>query len=278
MTYFCAAMKPRNPLPSATSSPLTLGALAFAFALACVACGPKKAPENAESPAATDAEDGGAAEGTSAEKAAPGEGDAKGAGGRKDDCTGFEFENLDEPLNKSACEVPNTTEPGKDMKDKLEVKVTPIPPRVAPGGKVDLIVAFVNKSKDPLPLSFRVDPTPRFEIEVSDAKNKRVDQPPGKPPAVKKAPSRPPEADPKTARITLAPNGTARMKLVWSASRMRWAPEKLAGSLDRSFPRAPGGPLAKGKYNIRVITPLIGVYEGVDKEVSAPKAQVDVGG
>jgi hypothetical protein len=270
-------MKPWNP-PTSLARSRVLLVLAVAGALLAPGCGPKKAPENAETNPTADAEDGGAAEATGTDKPAPGEGDAKTAGGKKDDCTGFEFENLDEPLNKSACEVPNTTEPGKEMKDKLEVKLTPIPPRVAPGGKLELIVAFVNKSKEPLPLSFRIDPTPRFEIEVSDAKNKRVDQPPGKPPAVKKQPSRPPEADPKTARITLAPNGTAKMKLPWSASKMRWAPEKLAGSLDRSFPRAPGAPLPKGKYNLRVITPLIGVYEGVDKEVSAPKAQVDVGG
>ena len=58
---------------------------------------------------------------------------------------------------------------------------------------------------------------------------------------------------------------------------MKWAPEKVRGTPpERGYPRAPAGPLAKGKYTVKVVTPLVGVSEGVDHEMSAPKVEVEI--
>ncbi len=60
---------------------------------------------------------------------------------------------------------------------------------------------------------------------------------------------------------------------------MKWAPEKVRGtSVEKGYPRVPNGPLPKGKYTLKVATPLIGVFEGADHEVSAPKLDLEVGG
>lgn len=196
---------------------------------------------------------------------------------KKDVCMGFEVENVEDLLIKSACEVPMPTGTPPDVKGKLEVKVVPNPMRVAPGGHVDLLVSFTNKTKDPMQLSFQIDPMPRFEVEAYDAKGNRVDLPKGSPPPLKAgvAPRGPGEA--KAARITLTPNGTAKYKIGWDASKMRWAPEKVAGSApERGYPRVPSGPLPKGKYYVKVVTPLIGVFEGSEKEISAPRVEIAV--
>ena len=59
--------------------------------------------------------------------------------------------------------------------------------------------------------------------------------------------------------------------------KTRWAPEKLKGTPpEMGYPRAPAGPLLKGKYNLRVVTPLTNVFEGIDHEVSQPRADVVV--
>jgi hypothetical protein len=42
------------------------------------------------------------------------------------------------------------------------------------------------------------------------------------------------------------------------------------------YPRVPAGPLAKGTYTVRVAMPLVLVFEGTEREVSAPKAQIVV--
>jgi hypothetical protein len=128
-----------------------------------------------------------------------------------------------------------------------------------------------------LPLYFTIDPMPRFEIEVYNAKGNRVDKPKNAPPplAAGMAPREPGEA--KTARIVLAPSGTARMPMGWDAVKMRWAPEKLKGTPpEKGYPRAPAGPLGKGTYSIKVVTPLTNVFEGIDHEVSAPRVDVVV--
>jgi hypothetical protein len=84
--------------------------------------------------------------------------------------------------------------------------------------------------------------------------------------------------EPKVARVTLAPLGTARLVLKWNAVKYKWASkERAKGALPgRGYPRDPAGPLAKGTYVLRVITPLTGVFEGVDHEVSQPRVQVNV--
>ena len=42
------------------------------------------------------------------------------------------------------------------------------------------------------------------------------------------------------------------------------------------YPTAPAGPLPKGVYTLKVITPLTGIFEGMDKEVSTVRTTVTV--
>jgi hypothetical protein len=119
---------------------------------------------------------------------------------------------------------------------------------------------------------------PRFQIEVYSAKTaKRMDLPSPNPPKLPSgmAPREP--GTPSTARVTLAANGTGTVQLGWDATKMKWAPEKLTGTPpEQGYPRVAAGPLPKGRYNIRVVTPLIGIFEGVDHEISAPRTVIDV--
>ena len=129
-----------------------------------------------------------------------------------------------------------------------------------------------------MPLYFTIDPMPRFDIEIYNAKGNRVDLPKNQPPPLPAgmAPREP--GEPKTARVYLAANGTARMPLGWDAVKLRWAPEKLRGTPpEKGYPRAPAGALPKGKYSLKVATPLTYVFEGIDHEVSQPRVDVVVG-
>lgn len=206
-----------------------------------------------------------------------GEKGAAGEGAKKNDCIGFDIPSLEDTLVKSACELPNArpdSVPTADLKGKVDVTVSSSPTKVAPGGKADLVVAIVNKTKAPIVLDFRIDPTARFEVEVYDAKGKRVDMPKGDPPSPKNGESQPGPAEPKVARITVAANGSARQIVPWQAVRMAWAPEKVRGTpMERGFPRKPAGPLPKGKYTVKVVTPLV----GVEGEIGTPKVEIDVG-
>jgi hypothetical protein len=240
-----------------------------------VGCGNKKPAESASGEA-----DGG--DGGSGEEGASGEGDGgAGNGEKKDECVGFDVGNLEDMLLKSSCEEPNvkpdTIQP-IDLKGKLEVTLSASPTRSAGGGKVDLLVTFANKSKDPLVLHFKIDPVPRFQTEVYDTKkNKRADMPAGSPPPPPKGATQPPASEAKSARVTIAPNGSARARIPWEAVKMKWAPEKYRGTPpERGYPRSPAGPLAKGKYLVKVMTPLVGVSEGVDHEMSAPKVEIEI--
>lgn len=204
---------------------------------------------------------------------------------KKDECVGFDIANLEDLLLKSSCEEasvkPDSIQP-VDLKGKLEVTLSASPMKSAGGGKVDLLVTFANKSKDPLILHFKIDPVPRFDVEVWDAGSKkagpkRADMPAGSPPPPPKGHSAPPSSEVKAARVTIAPNGNARVRVPWDAVKMKWAPEKVRGtSPERGYPRSPAGPLAKGKYTVKVVTPLVGVSEGVDHEMSAPKVEIEI--
>ena len=236
-------------------------------------------------PAATgDADGGSAADGGGSGETAGGE-KADGGPEKKDECVGFDVGNLEDMLLKSSCE--ETAKPDSftpvDMKGKLEVTVSSSPTRVLAGGKADLLVSFSNKSKEPLILHFKIDPVPRFEVEVWAAPTKkgpsRADMPTGSPPPPPKGATQPPPSEPKAARITIAPNGSARVRIPWEAVKMKWAPEKFRGTPpERGFPRAAAGPLPKGKYTVKVVTPLVGVAEGIEHEVSAPKVEIEIGG
>ena len=203
-------------------------------------------------------------------------------GEKKDECVGFEIANLEDALMKVACEESNVKPDSIapiDLKGKLEVTVSASPTKPAPGGKVDLLVTYANKSKEPLTLHFKIDPVARFEVEVLDKKGKRADMPAGNPPPPPKGATQPPPSEAKSARLTIAPNGFARARLSWEAVKTKWAPEKYRGTPpERGYPRTPAGPLPKGKYTVKVNTPLVGVSEGIDHEVSAPRVEVEIGG
>lgn len=253
-----------------------------ALALSAVACGDSgPEPRTVKNPSAeTLAEnDAGAAAET---KAAGADGGAPVAAEKKDVCQGFSISNLEEMLGKQDCEVPDKnplTLENPDLKGKLEVKLTASPTKVAPGAKTDFQVTFTNKTKDPMPLYFRIDPVARFELEAYDSKGKsRVDMPKGNPPPPPKGMTPPPPAEAKVARVTLTPNGSASARVSWDAVAMKWAPEKVRGvASEKGFPRKPAGNLPKGKYQVKMVTPLIGVFEGGEHEVSAPKVDIEVG-
>lgn len=194
-------------------------------------------------------------------------------------CSAFDID-LTTALMQAQCEVPNA-KPGdktQEIGSKVDIKVTASAPSVAPGGKIELTVTFKNKSADPITLDFNLDPTPRFSTEAYDVKGKaRVDKPAGNPPALPKGMAPREATTHSTARITLVPNGTAHAVVPWDAVRTKWAPEKLKGTPpEMGYPRSPNGPLPKGKYQVRVVTPLTQVFEGLDHEVSAPRIEITV--
>jgi hypothetical protein len=261
-----------------TKTSLCLVVLALAGSAA--ACGGQKAADDPSTKNDSDAGDDENAGAFSADVGDAGGNAAKPAE-KKDICVGFDVGNLEDLLGKSDCEVPNTKPDAvqnPDMKGKLDVTVTSSPTKVAPGGKADLLVTFTNKTKDPMPLYFRIDPLARFETETYDAKKKRADMPPGNPPPPPKGHTAPPPAEQKVGKVTLAANGSARVRVPWEAVKMKWAPDKVRGTaVEKGYPRVPAGALSKGKYTVKVVTPLIGVFEGGDHEVSAPKVDIEVG-
>ena len=286
---------PKDAPPSASVRPmkrpilLGLGGTLSALVLAVAACGGPGSKTAAdvdeasnptpatEGTAAAASDDGGGATATASGEnapAAPGSADDS-TGPKKDECSVFDEPNIEGVLLKSACEAPTPTGQAPDTSKTLAVKVTVSPNVLAPGGHGDVLVSFTNKSAAPLPLYFTIDPMPRFDIEVYNAKGMRMDLPKSSPPPLPAgvAPREPGEA--KTARIVLAPNGTAKMPLGWDAVKTRWAPEKLKGTPpEKGYPRAPAGPLPKGKYSLKVVTPLMNVFEGIDHEVSQPRVEV----
>jgi hypothetical protein len=247
--------------------------------LLALGCGSKKPAVGAS----TGSDGGGEDAGSETATAEKGDG---GAAEKKDECIGFDIANVEDMLLKSSCEEPNVKPDSftpVDLKGKLEVTLSASPTKLGAGGKADLLVSFSNKSKDPLVLHFKIDPVPRFELEVWDTPTKkgpkRADLPAGNPPPPPKGATQPPPSEAKSARITIAPNGSARARIPWEAVKMKWAPEKFRGTPpERGFPRTAAGPLPKGKYTVKVVTPLIGVSEGVDHEMSAPKVEIEIGG
>ena len=196
-------------------------------------------------------------------------------------CGGASIPDLAAVLSQASCEVANAKpdEPAKDLKDQLEITVQTDSPKVAPGASSQVTVTFHNKGKTVLPLDFMVDPEPRFDFEVYTVKGKRVDKPVGESPPLPPEVQNAPEPDKAVARVTLAPNGTAKLTESWTAVKYKWASkDKAKGALPgRGYPREPSGPLGKGKYVLRVITPLVGVAEGSDHELSQPRTPVEIG-
>ncbi|HEY1954829.1 MAG TPA: hypothetical protein VGH28_04440 [Polyangiaceae bacterium] len=197
---------------------------------------------------------------------------------KKDPCSVFEGD-LGTVLMQAACEVPNPKpeEKAVEMKGKLAVTLQPSAQFISPGSSDDLVLTLTNKSNAPLPLFFTLDPTPRFPTETYDKKDRRVDMPSAKQPALPSGMPPREATSHETARIVLVPNGTVKLTVPWSAVKMRWAPEKLRGTPpEEGYPRVPAGNLPRGTYTIRVAMPMTLVFEGMDREVSAPKTQVVV--
>jgi hypothetical protein len=196
-------------------------------------------------------------------------------------CTGANIADLLSVVGQSSCAVPKATpdsETPKDVKDSLEIKVTVDNPKVPPGSKANVTVVFHNKGKKELPLDFVADPEPRFEVQALTPKGARADNPPGAEPALPSSVSG--EAPEVTIqRVTIAPNGNAKLVVPWDAVKYKWASaDRAKGALPgQHYPRDPAGPLPKGKYVLKVVTPLVGVSEGSEKELSQPKVPVEVG-
>jgi len=196
-------------------------------------------------------------------------------------CGGANIADLASVLAQASCEVANAKpdEPEKDLKDQLEITVQTDSPKVSPGASSQVTVTFHNKGKTVLPLDFVVDPEPRFDFEVFTLKGSRVDKPPGESPPLPPEVQNAPEPEKSVARVTLAPNGTAKLTQSWTAVKYKWASkDKAKGALPgRGYPREAAGPIGKGKYVLRVVTPLVGVSEGSDHELSQPRTQVEIG-
>jgi hypothetical protein len=246
-----------------------------------VACGgkPAQSPENGEdSDGGSETADNSKTEtsGSSGGAKAPGDDAAK----KKAPCSGADIPDLAAVLSQTECEVGAPKEGAqKDIKDALEIKVATDSMKVAPGSTATVTVTFRNKSKADLPLDFLVDPEPRFDFEVYTAKGSRADAPKGDAPSLPSEVSNAEAPEQKVARVTLAANGSARLTLKWNAVTYKWASkERAKGALPgHGYPKDPAGPLAKGKYVLRVITPLTGIFEGTDHEWSQPRTPVEVG-
>lgn len=179
-------------------------------------------------------------------------------------CTGS-FDDLADTLRSCDASMPKGTEP---LKGKLEVKISGAE-KTSPGGRVDLVVTLRNTSSEPLDVYFTGDPYPHFDVEATDSKGRRVDLPPGRWPGYPKG-FKPEPKEAKASKVTLPKDATAKLKVSWDAVKMKWAPDRAKTWEGRGFPRVPDKPLAKGKYSLKVVLPVLG-------DVDIPKVTVEVG-
>lgn len=261
----------------------------FALLVVATACGGAKKdadnPSNSEEESSSD--DGGGAAATadipapadstpaSSKPAAGDDAAKKGA----TPCGGFDIGDLASVLSQAECEVANPKAgEQKDLKDALEIRVAVDSPRIAPGTTATITVTFKNKSKADLPLDFVVDPEPRFEFELYSLKGNRVDKPSGAEPSLPPEVANAPQGEQKIARVKIAQQGTAKLTLKWTAVSYKWASKDRAkGALPgHGYPKDAAGPLKKGTYILRVVTPLTAVFEGIDHEISQPRVQITV--
>jgi hypothetical protein len=266
--------------------------LALLFTLAACGGKPAEEPQNtednpAESASAAPASSGEPALGEPPASASPPPSSTKKVGGDDADkvvtpCSGFAFPDLLSVISQTSCEAPDTKamQEMQDTKDVLGIKVEVDSPFVAPGSNLTVKVTYTNKGKKDLPLYWVVDPEPRFELQAYTLKGARADNPPGSPPSLPSEVNNAPPPDQKVSKVTLVPNGTATLTLKWEAVKYKWASkERAKGAVPgRGYPREAAGPMKKGKYVLRIVTPMTGVLDGVDHEVTQPRVQVTVGG
>jgi hypothetical protein len=197
-------------------------------------------------------------------------------------CLSDDFPDLMSTLAQAACEISadKASDKQRDLTGRLEVTVTPDAPKVAPGGMDKVTIVLHNKSPDKaLSLDFAVDPEPRFEFQAFTAKGARADRPAGDAPPLPPEVQNAPEPDKGIARITLAPNGKAKLVAPWIAVKYKWASkDKAKGAVPgRGYPTEAAGPLPKGKYVLRVVMPLLNVSEGDDHPMTQPRTPIEVG-
>ncbi len=196
-------------------------------------------------------------------------------------CIGADFPDLVATLSQASCEIPSdkASDKQRDLTSRLEVTVVPDAPKVAPGGTSKVTITLHNKGQKPLALDFAVDPEPRFEFQVYTTKGTRVDKPAGDAPPLPTEVQNAPEADKGIARVTLAPDGHAKVTATWTAVKYKWvSKEKAKGALPgRGYPTEPAGSLPKGKYVLRVLMPLLNITEGIDHEMTQPRVPIEVG-
>ena len=196
-------------------------------------------------------------------------------------CSGSSIADLLAAISQASCELPTNAPLAKvrPSKDVLEVKAS-ADAKIAPGSTATISVVYVNKGKEPLPLDFTIDPDPRFVFELYTPRGGRVDKPAGGEPSLPPEVADAPAPEPRTARVTLAPNGKATLLLPWQAVKYKWvSKEKAKGALPgRGYPREPAGPLPRGKYVLRVITPLTNTDESSDHELSQARVNVEIAG
>jgi hypothetical protein len=186
-------------------------------------------------------------------------------------CVVSDTEELADWLRNDKCKIPaSEADRTPGLSQKLDFKLTASTPEISPGGRVDLMLAIKNKSSEQIVLVFNVD-GPAFQVQTFDAKGKRVGQPAGKP----KAPTgvHIDEDSVRTVKLLVGSGGTLKTKLHWDAVKLKWAPEKIAGSVTTigTFPTAPAGDLPVGKYTARLATSLNGVGDE-----SLPRLPIEV--
>jgi hypothetical protein len=261
-----------------------LGLFALVSVAACMHTPPPQDPENTEDDSSGDSHEEGALGSGNGVPARPkGDHAVIKDEGKKDAkaCSGANITDLLSVISQKACEVPKASpdnEKERDLKDSLEVKATIDQPTVAPGGKASVTLTLHNKGKTDLPLDFLADPEPRVELELYTLKGGRADNPQGAEPSLPSSVQDQGSADRVVTRVTIAPGGTATMVIPWDAVKYKWASaERAKGALPgQHYPREVAGPLGKGKFAIKVVTPLIGITEGGDHEVTQPRIPVEV--
>ncbi|CAN5878060.1 hypothetical protein BH11MYX4_BH11MYX4_55650 [soil metagenome] len=185
-------------------------------------------------------------------------------------CTVAEVEQLADVLRNCDAPMPKGADVPSGLAEKLELSVASSAPTTTPGGRVEVTLTLKNKTNDSVTLYFVGEPKPRFEVEAFDAKGaRRVEMPKDKAPKAAYPPQRPVKA----SRIILTGGGSARIRVPWEAVKTRWAPEKAKTWEGRGPARAVFANLPYGKYQLRVVMPLIMVEKG---ELDLPKVGVDV--
>jgi hypothetical protein len=253
-------------------------------AASLAACGgsshPAQSPSNDTSAAPDTVGDEKTAD-TDKKGAAPSPPGDKDSASKRSPCAGPEIADLTSVLAQSACEAkgwkPDAIPPNLDA--SLEIKVALDARKVAPGGKTTVTVTYHNKGSKDLPLYFVVAPEPRFDFDVRTLKGARVDRPAGHEPALPSAVANATPPDKLFALVTIAPQGSAIASLPWEAVRHKWASKEVAtGAVPgHGYPQEAAGPLPRGKYVLRVVTPLVDVSEGIDHEMTEPRANIEVG-